>query len=135
MFDARRVRDDLEAARRTYGGRNWPDTFKDRLTEAHRQEPHLQFEWLTSPGAWTEHDGARLKLWPASLAVPAGLDLGPGELMAAKNDVFVGTGSRPVRLGDVQPEGRQVEDLLSRRVGDYQYVPTIGTLLDQLWVR
>jgi ABC-type transport system substrate-binding protein/DNA-binding SARP family transcriptional activator len=26
-------------------------------------------------------------------------------------------------------------DLLSRRVGDYQYVPTIGTLLDQLWVR
>ncbi len=33
MFDARRVRDDLEAARRTYGGRNWPDTFKDRLTD------------------------------------------------------------------------------------------------------
>ncbi|SEB47921.1 hypothetical protein SAMN04489727_2071 [Amycolatopsis tolypomycina] len=31
--------------------------FKDRLTEAHRQEPHLQFEWLTSPGAWTEHLG------------------------------------------------------------------------------
>jgi L-ascorbate metabolism protein UlaG (beta-lactamase superfamily) len=32
MFDARRVREDLEQARRTYGGRNWPDTFKDRLT-------------------------------------------------------------------------------------------------------
>jgi hypothetical protein len=26
-------------------------------------------------------------------------------------------------------------DLVSRRVGDYQYVPTIGVLLDQLWVR
>ena len=26
-------------------------------------------------------------------------------------------------------------DLVSRRVGDYQYVPTIGGLLDQLWVR
>ena len=26
-------------------------------------------------------------------------------------------------------------DLLSRRVGDYQYVPTIGALVDQLWVR
>ena len=25
-------------------------------------------------------------------------------------------------------------DLVSRRVGDYQYVPTIGALLDQLWV-
>jgi methionyl-tRNA formyltransferase len=59
------------------------------------------------PGAWTEHDGARLKLWPASLAVPAGLDLGPGELMAAKNDVLVGTGSRPVRLGDVQAPGKR----------------------------
>ncbi len=32
MFDARRVREDLEEARRTYGGRNWPATFKDRLT-------------------------------------------------------------------------------------------------------
>ena len=26
-------------------------------------------------------------------------------------------------------------DLLSRRVGGYQYVPTIGALVDQLWVR
>ena len=25
-------------------------------------------------------------------------------------------------------------DLVSPRVGDYQYVPTIGALLDQLWV-
>ncbi len=59
------------------------------------------------PGAWTEHDGARLKLWPVSLAAPADLDLGPGELMVAKNDVFVGTGSRPVRLGDVQAPGKR----------------------------
>jgi peptide/nickel transport system substrate-binding protein len=26
-------------------------------------------------------------------------------------------------------------DLVSQRVGDYQYVPTIGALIDQLWVR
>ncbi len=25
-------------------------------------------------------------------------------------------------------------DLVSQRVGDYQYVPTIGALLDQLWL-
>jgi hypothetical protein len=25
-------------------------------------------------------------------------------------------------------------DLVSSRVGDYQYIPTIGALLDQLWV-
>jgi L-ascorbate metabolism protein UlaG (beta-lactamase superfamily) len=33
MLDPRRVREDLEEARRTYGGRNWPATFKDRLTD------------------------------------------------------------------------------------------------------
>jgi hypothetical protein len=28
-----------------------------------------------------------------------------------------------------------VTDLVSSRVTDYQYVPTIGALIDQLWVR
>jgi L-ascorbate metabolism protein UlaG (beta-lactamase superfamily) len=32
MFDPERVREDLELARRTYGGRNWPASFADRLT-------------------------------------------------------------------------------------------------------
>jgi L-ascorbate metabolism protein UlaG (beta-lactamase superfamily) len=32
MFDARRVREDLDRARRSYGGRNWPASFRDRLT-------------------------------------------------------------------------------------------------------
>jgi len=66
------------------------------------------------PGAWTEHDGARLKLGPVSLAGPVSLpgpadaqDLAPGEVLAAKHDVFVGTGSRPVRLGEVQAEGKR----------------------------
>ena len=34
-------------------------------------------------------------------------DLAPGEVLAAKHDVFVGTGSRPVRLGEVQAEGKR----------------------------
>jgi methionyl-tRNA formyltransferase len=69
------------------------------------------------PGAWTELDGARLKLGPVSLAGPADPphpphsphlpDLGPGELLAQRQTVFVGTGSRPVRLGDVQAEGKR----------------------------
>src|SRR6516162_3516750 len=60
------------------------------------------------PGAWTEHDGARLKLGPVSLAGPGDApDLAPGDVLAAKHDVFVGTGSRPVRLGEVQAEGRR----------------------------
>ena len=63
------------------------------------------------PGAWTEHDGARLKLGPVFLGGPDptadAQDLAPGEVLAAKHDVFVGTGSRPVRLGEVQAEGKR----------------------------
>ena len=63
------------------------------------------------PGAWTEHDGARLKLGPVScdpLDPKAGVqDLAPGELLAGRYDVFVGTGSRAVRLGEVQAEGKR----------------------------
>jgi methionyl-tRNA formyltransferase len=60
------------------------------------------------PGAWTELDGARLKLGPVSLESPADpADLAPGELLAQRQAVFVGTGSRPVRLGDVKAEGKR----------------------------
>jgi methionyl-tRNA formyltransferase len=66
------------------------------------------------PGAWTELDGIRLKLGPVSLAAPADPtrslhppDLGPGEVLAQRQTVFVGTGSRPVCLGDVQAEGKR----------------------------
>ena len=66
------------------------------------------------PGAWTEHEGARLKLGPVSLAGPVSVagapdvqDLAPGEVLAAKHDVLIGTGSRPVRLGEVQAEGKR----------------------------
>jgi methionyl-tRNA formyltransferase len=69
------------------------------------------------PGAWTEVDGARLKLGPVSLTIPGNtapgssppgpLDLGPGELRAERHAVFAGTGSHPVRLGDVQAEGKR----------------------------
>src|SRR5882672_7562062 len=62
------------------------------------------------PGAWTELDGLRLKLGPVdqrltnSAAPP---DLAPGELQADRNAVLVGTGSRPVLLGDVQAPGKR----------------------------
>jgi methionyl-tRNA formyltransferase len=57
------------------------------------------------PGAWTEFDGVRLKLGPVSPAVPP--DLAPGELHVGRHAVLVGTGSRPVRLGDVQAPGKR----------------------------
>jgi methionyl-tRNA formyltransferase len=60
------------------------------------------------PGAWTEFEGARLKLGPVSLTEPGvPLDLEPGELRADRHVVFAGTGSRPVRLGDVQAQGKR----------------------------
>jgi methionyl-tRNA formyltransferase len=75
------------------------------------------------PGAWTEFDAggtdrARLKLWPVTLAEGAGLvaagdrasavpGLAAGELRVDRNAVYVGTGSVPVRLGDVQPQGKR----------------------------
>ena len=71
--------------------------------------------WTPEPGAWTELDGARLKLGPVSLDEPAGLagdaaplDLAPGEVLAGRHAVFAGTGSRPVRLGDLQAPGKRL---------------------------
>jgi methionyl-tRNA formyltransferase len=60
------------------------------------------------PGAWTELDGTRVKLGPVApddAAAPP--DLAPGELLAGRQAVFAGTGSRPVRLGEVQAPGKR----------------------------
>jgi len=88
------------------------------------------------PGAWTEFDGARIKPWPITLTTSPGPDapgeaeapveqggaaapgrgatagqgvsLAPGELRVERGAVYAGTGSRPVRLGDVQPPGKRL---------------------------
>jgi methionyl-tRNA formyltransferase len=60
------------------------------------------------PGAWTDYAGARVKLGPVSVAEPPpGPALAPGELRADRRAVYVGTGSRPVSLGEVQAEGKR----------------------------
>jgi methionyl-tRNA formyltransferase len=61
------------------------------------------------PGAWTEFDGGRLKLWPLIPQTGAGVPdpLAPGELRVERDAVYAGTASRPVRLGDVQPPGKR----------------------------
>ena len=61
------------------------------------------------PGAWTEHDGARLKLGPVFRRPDPRRGPGPGPRRGAGRQarVFVGTGSRPVRLGEVQAEGKR----------------------------
>ena len=58
------------------------------------------------PGAWSTHEGERLKVGPVTLD-PAAEPLAPGELRVAKNAVHVGTGSLPVRLGEVKAFGKR----------------------------
>ncbi|HTZ90756.1 MAG TPA: methionyl-tRNA formyltransferase [Streptosporangiaceae bacterium] len=76
------------------------------------------------PGAWTQLDGLRVKLWPVDLApglagagpvepVPVGVGspgsglLAPGELRVTSRSVLAGTGTTPVLLGDVQAHGKR----------------------------
>jgi methionyl-tRNA formyltransferase len=62
-----------------------------------------------APGAWTTYAGERIKLSPVGLLDQQadGSPLEPGVLEVTKNAVLVGTGSHPVRLGEVRPHGRK----------------------------
>jgi methionyl-tRNA formyltransferase len=59
-----------------------------------------------APGAWSTVDGQRLKLGPVTV-VPDHRALQPGRVEVSKDAVHVGTGSSPVRLGEVQPFGKK----------------------------
>ena len=56
-----------------------------------------------APGAWTTFGGTRVKLGPVRVDAAAE-PLPPGVLRAG----LVGTATQPVRLGDVQPEGKRL---------------------------
>jgi methionyl-tRNA formyltransferase len=59
-----------------------------------------------APGSWTEYDGARIKIGAVTLAeAPTGDHLQPGEVRIGKSEVLVGTGTVPVRLGEVKAFG------------------------------
>jgi methionyl-tRNA formyltransferase len=71
------------------------------------------------PGAWTDFESTRLKLWPVTLTQPLASgaagdavadgspQVAPGQLRVERAAVYVGTGTVPVRLGDVQPQGKR----------------------------
>ncbi len=65
------------------------------------------------PGAWTTWRGERLGLGPVSLAAAAARNPtpdgvpSPGEVRAGKREVWVGTATGPVRLGEVRPAGKR----------------------------
>jgi methionyl-tRNA formyltransferase len=58
-----------------------------------------------APGAWSTHEGERIKIGPVTLA--DGERLEPGVLEVTKNAVLVGTATAPVRLGEVKAFGRK----------------------------
>jgi methionyl-tRNA formyltransferase len=60
-----------------------------------------------APGAWSTHDGERIKLGPV-VPDPEAPSLAPGELLVGKSSVHVGTGSHPVRLGEVKAFGKRL---------------------------
>ncbi|MEV5510269.1 methionyl-tRNA formyltransferase [Streptomyces orinoci] len=59
-----------------------------------------------APGAWTLFRGERLKVMQVALD-HGRTDLAPGEIVAGKNSVHVGTGSHAVELLWVQPQGKK----------------------------
>jgi methionyl-tRNA formyltransferase len=58
------------------------------------------------PGAWTTWRGVRVKLGPVLPEHGPG-PARPGELVVQKDAVMVGTATEPVRLGDVQEQGKR----------------------------
>jgi methionyl-tRNA formyltransferase len=65
------------------------------------------------PGAWTMIGDLRIKLGPvqadANSAVPGPPEpLAPGAIHVDRKSVWVGTGSDPVRLGQIQPPGKKL---------------------------
>ncbi|MBS9532203.1 methionyl-tRNA formyltransferase [Mycobacterium sp. M1] len=61
------------------------------------------------PGAWTVIGDLRVKVGPVSLGGGPEV-LAPGEIHADRRDVWVGTGSEPIRLGRIQPPGKKLMD-------------------------
>jgi methionyl-tRNA formyltransferase len=60
-----------------------------------------------APGAWTTVRAERLKLGPVRVLGPDEASLVPGEVLVDKTGVRVGTGSVPVLLGEVGPQGKR----------------------------
>ncbi|MBE7323069.1 methionyl-tRNA formyltransferase [Nocardioides sp. Y6] len=58
-----------------------------------------------APGAWSLHEGQRIKVGPVTATDREPLE--PGVLEVTKKAVFVGTGTTPVQLGEVKAFGKK----------------------------
>jgi methionyl-tRNA formyltransferase len=60
------------------------------------------------PGAWTLIGEQRVKIGPVRIDSEAPKQLAPGLIHVGRHDVWIGTASEPVRLGEIQPPGKKL---------------------------
>ena len=79
-----------------------------------------------APGPWTLWRGDRLKLGPARIAALPSGELPAGAIRVDGGSVLVGTATRPVALGTVQPAGKRamaaIEWARGARLGDDEHL-------------
>jgi methionyl-tRNA formyltransferase len=61
-----------------------------------------------NPGAWTLIGDLRVKVGPVHIDDGAPAPLPPGVIHIDRKNVWIGTGSEPVRLGQIQPPGKKL---------------------------
>jgi methionyl-tRNA formyltransferase len=61
-----------------------------------------------NPGAWTLIGDLRVKVGPVHIDDGAPAPLPPGAIHLDRKNVWIGTGSEPVRLGQIQPPGKKL---------------------------
>ncbi|SPM43189.1 Methionyl-tRNA formyltransferase, partial [Mycobacterium numidiamassiliense] len=61
-----------------------------------------------NPGAWTQIGDLRVKLGPVLVDPGVAESLAPGAIHVDRKHVWIGTGSDPVRLNQIQPPGKKL---------------------------
>lgn len=61
-----------------------------------------------APGAWTQVGEVRLKVAPVTPVDVLDTPLEPGQFLVRKDGCYVGTATAPVRLSQVQPQGKKL---------------------------
>jgi methionyl-tRNA formyltransferase len=62
------------------------------------------------PGAWSMIGDLRVKIGPVHIDNTAPKALQPGQIHLDRHHVWIGTGSEPARLGQIQPPGKKLMD-------------------------
>ncbi|EME17462.1 methionyl-tRNA formyltransferase [Rhodococcus triatomae] len=61
-----------------------------------------------APGAWTQVGDLRVKVAPVTPVAELDAALEPGQFLVRKDGCYVGTATTPVRLSQVQPQGKKL---------------------------